>query len=179
MDRRLAGRVDADDVLQEAYLDAVKRLAHRDGSTEASRFLWLRMIVMQTLVDIHRRHLETEMRDAKRDVSMDRAAGRQATSVCIAAQLAGSLTSPSRAAERVETMNVLVKALATMEPIDQEIIALRHFEDLTNSEVAQVLELKPTAASNRYVRALDRLRKVLETVFTSGEDRAEVDQSDG
>ena len=164
MDRRLAGRVDPDDVLQEAYLDAVKRITHRDDSTPESRFLWLRMIVMQTLIDVHRRHMETEMRDARRDVSMQLAVNPQATSVCLAVQLAGSMTSPSRAAQRDETMRVLVAALATMEPIDQEVIALRHFEDLTNGEVAVALGLKPTAASNRYVRAIARLRSVLESI---------------
>jgi len=164
MDRRLRGRVDPDDVLQEAYLNAEQRFEHFDQEAGHSIFIWFRLICSQTLVDVHRRHVEAEMRSAGREVSAHRSPGGPSTSYSIAGQLAGSMTSPSQAAHKQELSKQLAAALETMEPIDQEIIALRHFEDLSNAEVAEVLEIKRTAASNRYVRAIARLREVLDDV---------------
>ena len=164
MDRRLRGRVDPDDVLQEAYLKAEQRLEQLRQETEHSMFIWLRLIVDQTLVDVHRRHITAEMRDARREVSMNRSARAQSTSFSLAEKLAGSLTSPSHAAHRHEVFDQLNSALDKMDPIDQEIIALRHFEHLSNAEVAELLEIKRTAASNRYVRAIARLRDVLDVL---------------
>jgi RNA polymerase sigma-70 factor (ECF subfamily) len=83
------------------------------------------------------------------------------TSVCLATLLAGTLTSPSQAAAALELMGQLEQAIGAMAEIDQEIIALRHFEDLTNLETAEVLGITPQAASNRYVRAIARLKEIL------------------
>jgi RNA polymerase sigma-70 factor (ECF subfamily) len=85
----------------------------------------------------------------------------QAPSISIASQLLGNLTSPSQAAMRVELSTRLEDAIESMEPIDREVLALRHFEELTNSEVAEVLGIQQKAASIRYVRALRRLREVV------------------
>ncbi len=161
LDRRLYGRVDADDVLQEAYLAAAQRIQHYLVDSSQSFFVWLRLIVNQTLVDVHRRHLGAQMRDAKRDMSIH-AHFAHATSMSIASQLLGNLTSPSQAAMRDEISGKLEQAIEGMEPIDREVLALRHFEELTNSEVAEVLGIQQKAASIRYVRALKRLKNVLE-----------------
>lgn len=161
MDQRLRGRVDPDDILQEAYLDAEQRIGYCGKDANHSIFVWFRLIVGQTLVNVHRRHLEADMRDASREVSMNKTPSVQSTSICLAQQLAGSMTSPSQAAHKQEVSSQLIAALETMDPIDQEVIALRHFEDLSNAEVAEVLNIKPTAASNRYLRAIARLRDVL------------------
>ncbi len=163
MDRRLAARIDAEDVLQEAFLNALARIDHYLKDSTQSLFIWFRLIVTQTLVDVHRRHLAASRRDAGRDVSLGQA-GSPATSVAMAAELLGNLTSPSRAALRAEVSEQLEKALAEIPQLDQEILALRHFEELTNKEVAQVLNLKPTTTSNRYIRALARLKTVLQTI---------------
>lgn len=192
LDRRLAGRLDPDDILQEAFLAAQQRLPHflkpcvsqggasstpesEDRSTSGqesgrpvefegkSAFIWLRLIVSQTMVDLHRMHLGAEMRNAARDRALD-APRAGATSACLAAGLAASITSPSGAAVRAELAARLERALARMNPIDQEIIALRHFEDLTNGEVAETLGIGVTAASNRYVRAVARLREIMEAL---------------
>jgi RNA polymerase sigma-70 factor, ECF subfamily len=159
IDRRLAARVDADDILQEAFLNAAQRISFYLQDTSKSLFVWLRMIVSQTLVDVHRRHAGTAKRGVAREVSLDGGAGSFSTSGALAEQLAGSITS---AAARGEVRERLEAALAVIDPIDQEIIALRHFEDLTNVEAAEVLGLRPTAASNRYVRAIARLKEVLD-----------------
>jgi RNA polymerase sigma-70 factor (ECF subfamily) len=163
MDARLASRVDADDVLQEAYLAAAQRLEHFLDKPEASLFLWLRQIAGQTLIDVHRRHIGAKMRDAGREVSLH-VRVPQATSISLAAQLLGRLTSPSQAALRDELAVQLEQALAQMEPIDQEVLALRHFEELSNREVAEVLGIQQKAASIRYVRAITRLKNILEKI---------------
>ena len=160
LDRRMVGRIDPDDVLQEAYLAAMQRIEHYGGDGFHSPFLWLRMIVQQTLIDVHRRHLGAQARDAGREVPVF-GAYPQATSASLAIQLVGDWTSPSQAAARVEILDQVHAAIATMNPMDQEVLALRHFEELTNSEVAQTLGIEPKAASIRYVRALKRLKEIL------------------
>lgn len=157
MDSRLMGRVDPDDVLQEAFLDARTRLQHFDGGM--TPFLWLRWVVQQTLIAVHRRHLGAQMRSVERDV---RIFGGPATSAALAAQLAGTPTSPSDAAIRGEQAKLIGESLDQMSELDQEVLALRHFEDLANHEVAEALDISTKAASIRYVRALSRLRKLLD-----------------
>lgn len=161
LDRRLHGRIDADDVLQEAYLEAAKRVRHFANGSSSSLFLWLRMIVSQTLVDAHRRHLGAQMRDAGREVSLHGRRYSQTTSCSLAAQLLGQVTSPSQAAIREERLRQLEQALEGMDPVDREVIALRHFEELTNHEVAELLGIRQKAASIRYVRAIRRLKEIL------------------
>lgn len=161
MDRRVVARVDPDDVLQESYVAAVARLPHYLANPSFTLFVWLRMIVSQTLVDVHRRHLGADMRSAGREVSLGGPAFPNTTSVSLANHLAAEQTSPSGAAIRDEANHQLVSAIEQMSQVDQETIALRHFEGLTNAEAAEVLGLSPTAASNRYVRAIARLREVL------------------
>ncbi|QDT12524.1 sigma-70 family RNA polymerase sigma factor [Planctomycetes bacterium K23_9] len=164
LDRRIAARVDADDVLQEAYVAATKRLPHYLKQPDFSLFVWLRLIVSQTLIDVHRRHLGAEMRSAGREISLGGPKFPESTSVSLAGQIALSQTSPSGAAMRDEAAASLATAIEQMSELDQETIALRHFEGLTNTEAAEVLGISVTAASNRYVRALSRLREILEQI---------------
>jgi RNA polymerase sigma-70 factor, ECF subfamily len=164
VDPRLSGRVDTADVLQEAFLEARKRLPRYLGDPSVSVFVWLRGVVLDTLVDFHRRHLGAKMRDAGQEVSLHGPAGPQASSVALAAYLAGSITSPSQAAIREETARQIEIVLAGMEEIDREVLILRHFEQLTNDEVAAVVGVKKAAASRRYMRALARFRTVLLTI---------------
>jgi RNA polymerase sigma-70 factor (ECF subfamily) len=161
LDRRLQGRVDASDVLQEAYLDVAQQLPHYLTKREMPFFLWLRLVAGQRLVRIHRKHLGAAIRDAGREVSLYRGALPQASSASLAAQLLGRYTPASQALSRAEVQLEIQAALNAMEPIDREIIALRHFEELTNAEAAQVLEIDRSAASKRYIRALKRLQAIL------------------
>jgi RNA polymerase sigma-70 factor (ECF subfamily) len=158
---RLYGRVDVDDVLQEAYLAAAARLPHFLNSPSGSFFVWLRLVVLQTLADIHRQHLGAQIRDVRREISLQAAPWMHGTSASLAAQLAGGLTSPSQAAIRAEMADRLEAALEAMNAIDREVLALRHFEELSNQETAEVLNIEPKAASIRYVRALKRLKEIL------------------
>jgi RNA polymerase sigma-70 factor (ECF subfamily) len=164
MDRRLQGRVDPADVLQETYLEAVRRVGEFARARTTSVYLWLRFLTCQKLIDLTRRHLGSKMRDAGQEISIYRGSLPQASSVCLAAQLLGHFTSPSHAVVRAETQLRVQEALNSMDPIDREVLALRHFELLSNGEVAQVLGLSKAAASNRYVRALKRMKEILSAV---------------
>jgi len=164
MDRRLQGRIDSSDVLQETYLEAARRVAEFARQPTTSVYLWLRFLTAQKLVDLVRRHLGSKMRDAGQEISLHRGALPQASSVSLAAQLLGHFTSPSQAVIRAETQLRVQEALNSMDPIDREVLALRHFELLSNGEVAQVLGLTKAAASNRYIRALKRMKDVLSAV---------------
>jgi RNA polymerase sigma-70 factor (ECF subfamily) len=164
LDRRLQGRVDPSDVLQEAYLDVAEQLPHYLGKPEMPFFLWLRLVTGQRLMRLHRQHLGAAMRDAGREVSLYRGALPQASSMSLAAQLLGRVTTASQAAIRAEVQVQLQAALNGMEPLDREIIALRHFEELSNAEAAQILDLDPSTASKRYIRALKRLQSILQGI---------------
>lgn len=164
LDRRLQGRIDPSDVLQEAYLDLAARLPDYAHDRSMPTYLWLRLVTGQRLAQEHRRHLGTAMRDAAREVALHPGPWPQASSASLAAQLLGRLTTPSQAAIRSERQLQLQEVLDRMDPIDREILALRHFEELSNSEAADVLGLSKTAANNRYIRALGRLRDLLEQV---------------
>ena len=124
-------------------------------------FLWLRLMTGQKLLEIHRRHLGAQQRDVRREVTLYAGAMPEASSVSLAAFLLGRNPSPSENARRVELQLKLQEVLNSLEPIDREVLVLRHFEQLTNNETAQVLGLSKNAASNRYVRALARLRATL------------------
>ncbi len=164
MDRRLQGRVDPSDVLQEAHLDAARRLEEYAREPKVPPFLWLRTLVGDRLLKLHRLHLGTQMRDLAREVSLFREPLPAASSAALAAQLLGKHTSPTEAAVRAERMLRVQEALNALEPIDREILSLRHFEGLSRAEAAQALGIEEAAAAKRHVRALARLKSVLEAM---------------
>jgi RNA polymerase sigma-70 factor (ECF subfamily) len=161
MDRRLQGRLDPGDVLQEAYLDVARRFHEYAADPAIPFFLWLRLLTGQRLIDLHRQHLGAKMRDAGLEVSLYRGGCPRASSASLAELLLGRLTSASRAVIRAETQLRVQDALNAMDTIDREVLVLRHFEMLSNEETAQVLGLKPSAASNRHMRALKRLKEIV------------------
>ncbi|MEO1530021.1 MAG: sigma-70 family RNA polymerase sigma factor [Planctomycetota bacterium] len=169
LDPRLVRRVDVDDVLQDAYLDAETRLPHFATTDDgASPYVWLRMVTVQTLQDTHRRHLGTKARDASREQRMPDTSTHQTSLNSMAQLLVGQLTSPSQAVQRAEAVEQINAALEKMNPMDQEILALRNFEELSNTEVAEVLGIENGTASNRYIRALKRLQQVMVQFPESG-----------
>jgi RNA polymerase sigma-70 factor, ECF subfamily len=156
--------VDDSDIVQDAYLEAARRLSDYLRNRPLPFFLWLRRLTGEKLIDAHRRHLGAQMRDAALEVSLHRGALPAASSASLAAQLLGRLTSPSEAAVKAE-MRVRVQGMLNgMDPLDREILALRHFEQLKNIEVAQTLEISESTASSRYLRALKRLREEFRNV---------------
>ncbi|MEO6596801.1 MAG: sigma-70 family RNA polymerase sigma factor, partial [Planctomycetota bacterium] len=153
IDPRLVGRLDAEDVLQDTFLEAGKRLlAFRED--DKPFFVWIRLITQQTMVDLHRKHLGAKMRNAGREITAP-------ASGTLSGFFVGHITSPSRAVMREETRLQIERALESMDEIDREVLLLRHFEDLSNKEAAAVLGIQENAASNRYVRALGRLKGYL------------------
>jgi RNA polymerase sigma-70 factor (ECF subfamily) len=161
LDPRLQARLDASDVVQEAYVEVVERLEEYRRDPKLPLFLWLRLVVGERLLRLHRHHLGTQMRDAGREVSLYRGALPAASSAALAAQLLGKHTSPTQAAVRAERLLRLQEALNTLDPVDREVLSLRHFEELTAAESAQVLGIEESAAAKRYFRALKRLKQVL------------------
>jgi RNA polymerase sigma-70 factor (ECF subfamily) len=161
LDRRLQGRIDPSDVLQEAHLEAATHLTDYLRHPDMPFYLWLRGIAGNKLLELHRNHLGARMRDAGREVSLYRGSMPQTSSAALAAQLLGRDTRPSEAAVRAEMKVRLQEALNSMDPLDREVLALRHFEQLSNAETARVLGLDRSAASKRYVRALKRLKDIL------------------
>src|SRR6516165_7424841 len=161
LDRRLQARIDASDVIQEAYVEAVTRLDEYLREPSYPLFLWLRLIVGERLMKLHRHHLGTQMRDVGLEVSIYRGALPAASSAALAAQLLGKHTSPTEAAVRAERMMRLQDALNTLDPVDREVSSLRHFEEMTLAETALSLGIEESAAAKRYVRALKRLKSIL------------------
>jgi RNA polymerase sigma-70 factor, ECF subfamily len=161
LDPRLQGRLDPSDVIQETYLEVAARLPEYLQQQTMPFFLWLRFLAGQKLVTLHRKHLGTGMRDAGREISLYRGRLPEMTSAALAAQLLGRDTRPSEAAARAELKIRLQEALNSLDPLDREVLALRHFEQLSWAETAHTMEISEGAASKRYVRALKRLRTIL------------------
>jgi RNA polymerase sigma-70 factor (ECF subfamily) len=164
LNRRLQGRVDDSDVLQEACLEAARRLDEYAREPALPFFLWLRHLTALKLAEVHRRHLGTQLRDADREVTLHRGGLPLADSASLAAYLLGTLTSPSQAAVKAETRLIIQEALNAMDPIDREVLALKHFEQLSTAEIAQVLGLSKAGAGSRYIRAAKRLRATLSQI---------------
>ena len=159
LDTRLRGRVSSADLLQEIYLAAQQRLEHYGTLKDMPFGVWVRLLAGQRLAETHRRHFGAS-RDRNREISLDAGSG----SGLLAARLAGHFTTPSRAAMRHETALRLTHAIEGLDPVDREILRLRHFEELSNNDVAHRLGLTSSAATKRYIRALARLKSVLEQV---------------
>jgi RNA polymerase sigma-70 factor (ECF subfamily) len=161
LDSRVRTRLDPADVLQDAYLDAAKRLDAYLTDPTLPPFLWLRLVVGERLTTLHRHHLGTRMRDAGREVALYQEALPQASTAALASRLLGRQTSPTQAAVRAERLLRVQEALNSLEPVDREVLALRHFEQLNRAEAARVLAITEEAGAKRYIRALRRLKDVL------------------
>jgi RNA polymerase sigma-70 factor (ECF subfamily) len=161
LDWGLRSRLDASDVIQDAYLEVAGRLEEYLRNPTLPLFLWLRLVVGERLTTLHRQHLGTQMRDARREVSLYRAALPEASSAALAARLLGKHTSPTQAAVRAERLLRVQEALNSLDPLDREVLSLRHFEQLSRAEAARVLGIAESAAAKRYIRALKRLKQTL------------------
>lgn len=163
LDQRLQARVDAAEVVQEAFLEVSRRLEEYLRDPSVPFYIWVRFLTLQKLAHIRRQHLGVQARDANREVSLFYGSLPQPSAATLAARLVGKLTSPSQAAVKAETKLRLQEALNSMDETDREILTLRHFEYMRNSEAARVLGLKESTTCNRHVRALERLKKILES----------------
>jgi RNA polymerase sigma-70 factor (ECF subfamily) len=153
--------VDASDVLQDAYLQVIRRWEEYFQKNDMPFFLWLRLVVGEQLIVLHRQHLGAKRRDAGREISLFHESFPAASSAALAAQLLGKQTSPTQALARAERLLRVQEAVNALNDADREIISLRHFEHLSRQETAQVLGIEVAAASKRYIRALEKLKKVM------------------
>jgi RNA polymerase sigma-70 factor (ECF subfamily) len=161
LDAHLQGRIDVSDVVRDAHIDVVERLEDYLRDPKLPLFLWMRQVVGERLVKLHRHHLGMRMREAGREVLLYRGALPVASSAALAARLLGKSTSPTPAAIRAERILRMQEALNKLDPADREILSLRHFEELTAAEAAQVLGIEESAAAKRDFRAVKRLKQVL------------------
>jgi RNA polymerase sigma-70 factor (ECF subfamily) len=161
LDHRLQARIDPSDVIQEAFTEVVARFDKYLADPKLPLFLWLRLVVGERLMKVHRHHLGAQMREATREVSLYRGALPAASSIAIANQLLGRHTSPTHAAVRAERLLRLQSALNDLPPLDREILCLRHFEELNHAEAARVLDIEEATAAKRYIRAMKRLKAIL------------------
>jgi RNA polymerase sigma-70 factor (ECF subfamily) len=158
MDRRLAKRLDASDVVQDALVDANRRLADYLDGPPIPFHLWLRRIALDRLIDAHRRHREAGKRSLDREAPLyDDRSSRE-----LLARLFDEGPTPGAAAVRAEMVRRFEEALEELAEGDREILLLRHYEHLSNADAARVLGITEPAASMRHVRALRRLRDAVE-----------------
>ena len=163
LDYRLAGRVSNSDVLQETYVRAAQRIDSYLQKPDMPFFVWLRLEANQRLQEIHRFHFGAEKRDIRREVKLKNNNQDQGnTSVQLAAHSVAQMTSASGVFQKAQQIDALEKTLSEMNDTDREVIALRHFEELSNIETAKVLGIAPEAASKRYIRALKRLKEIMQ-----------------
>jgi len=159
LDPRLRRRIDSSDVIQESFVDVARRFEAYRRSPDMPFFVWVRYLTAQKLLEVHRRHMQAERRDVRREE--DGANGLQATSVLMARAILDRECSPSDALARKESKESLRSALEKLSETDREILLLKHFEQLSSEECAAVLGLSLPGAVSRHLRAVTRLREVL------------------
>lgn len=157
LDRRLSARVDASDVLQETHLEAASRLPKYLDKPDMPFYLWLRWIAREKVIALHRRHLGADKRAIGREVPLL----PPDSSVRFVSSVMGRGPTPSQQFAAAELAERLHAALEQLEQDERDLILWRHFEQLTARETAQLLQITEAAASKRYVRALERLRKLM------------------
>jgi len=161
LDRRIQQRVDASDIVQEVMVDANRRLTDYLADPKMPFHLWLRHMAKDRIIDAHRRHRVSGKRSVDREQSMTVGFNMDQSSVDLAAQICDSAATPGEAATMHELHRRFEAAIEDLEPQDREVVIMRHFEQLSNQDVAAALDLTPAAASMRYLRAIRRLRTLL------------------
>lgn len=165
MDRVIKQRVDASDVVQEVMIEANRRLRDYLKDPVMPFHLWLRQMAKDRLIDAHRRHRGAARRSMDREFAPT--AATDESTFDLAAQIRDRQMTPAAAATWNELQRRFETACGQLDPQDQEIVLLRHFEHLSNAEAAAVLQLSPQAASMRYLRAMRRLRQFIDTLDTA------------
>ena len=162
LDRKVQRRVDVSDVVQDVMVEASGRLERYLDDPVMAFHLWLRQIAWDRIIDTYRRHRVSAKRNMDREQPMVAAAGPDQSTVELAVQLCDPQLTPAAAATQKEIAHQVEEIIEELSEQDREIILMRHYEHLSNLEVAQVLGLNPPAASMRYLRAIRRLRELME-----------------
>lgn len=161
MDQALNRRVDASDIVQDVLLEASQRLQDYLNDPRMPFGLWLRHIAQDRIIDLHRRHRLAARRSLDREQPLSPAAYQNNSSLDLAAQLRDREVTPAAATLRKELEGQFLAALEQMSEDDRDLLMMRHFEGLSNSDVAEILGLTPSAAGMRHLRALRRLRQII------------------
>lgn len=164
MDPRLNSRIDVDDVLQDTFVELTRKIREYSRVDKLPFFLWLRMTAGETLIRLYRKHVGADMRSAKREIGIfDRVPN--ASTFFLASKLAGRFTSVDRNMIREEVLQKLQNALNQLDEEDRELLAMRHYEELTSDEIALISGENLTASGvrKRLTRALRKLRNVFES----------------
>lgn len=166
LDRKVQRRVDVSDVVQDVMVEASGRLQKYLDDPAMAFHLWLRQIAWDRIIDTYRRHRVSAKRSMDREQPMSAPAGPDQSTMEFAIQLCDPGLTPATAATQREIALKVEAAIERLNEQDREIILMRHYEHLSNQEIADSLGLNPPAASMRYLRSVRRLRELLET----GED---------
>jgi RNA polymerase sigma-70 factor (ECF subfamily) len=163
LDRRLRGQLSSSTVLQEVYRDACGRIDEYLANPGQPVFLWLRRLTGEHIQALQRQHLGARVVDAGQEFSLYRGALPEVNSMQLAAQLIGDRAA-NQSQVRADMLLRLQDALNSLDPLDREVLALCHFEELRDEEVAAVLSIDKTMATLRYVKALKRLKEILKSI---------------
>jgi RNA polymerase sigma-70 factor (ECF subfamily) len=156
LDLRVRARVDASDVVQEAQMEAFRRLDDFLKRQPMPFSLWLRKTAYERLLKIHRYHIETARRSVNREAQLP-----PQSSLLLAQQLLAHGSSPSKQLSRREIATRVNRALGELPEADREILLMRNIDRLSYEEASCILDIDAAAARKRYGRALLRLRKLL------------------
>ena len=162
LDPLLLRRIDASDIVQEVLFDAHRRLAEYLLHPAIPFHLWLRKLARDRMIDAHRRHRVARRRTVERERSLDAGGATDHSSATLLGVLAAGSWTPAANAMRHELEQSFATALESLREEDREVLLMRHFEQIDNQEVARTLGITEPAASMRHLRALRRLREVLE-----------------
>ena len=162
LDRALGGRVDASDVIQDVLLEASRRLPEFIREGRMPFHLWLRQLAKDRIIDMHRRHRSAQRRSVDREQRLGPAEHADRSSLDLATALRDPELTPAAASIRRELERRFLTALDDLNDEERDIVLMRHYEQLGNSEVAAALGISPAAAGMRHLRALRRLRSFLE-----------------
>lgn len=161
LDQRIQRRLDVSDIVQDVLVEANRRLQEYLAKPVMPYHLWLRQIAQDRIIDAHRRHRASAKRSVDRERPLAVPAANDHSTLELAAQLAGRDLTPAAAATQKELARVVSGAIANLPEQDCEIIIMRHYEQLTNQEIAQALGLSEPAASMRYLRAIRKLKEIM------------------
>lgn len=162
LDHRVMRRVGVSDIVQEVMIEANKRLQTYLENPPMPFHLWIRQIAKDRIIDAHRRHAVSAKRSVEREVSLTVPARLDQSSINLAGQICDGELTPAAAATQREIAAKLEGAILQLKEQDREIILMRHYEQLSNLETANTLGLTEPATSMRYLRALRRLRELLD-----------------
>ena len=162
IDLHLQGQLDPSDLVQETMLEAYRDFGQFRGTREGELMAWLRRILVHNLARQVEKNLGTRKRDVRRQVSLHRLAELERSSAQVDAALVSQATSTAGRAQRREQAAILADTLARLKPEHREVIVLRNLEGLSFEEVARRMGRTAGAVRMLWLRALDRLKQLLE-----------------